>query len=67
MPEALECLPSHESLLLARKRRRMNWVLCVLLVTFVVAVYWISFSHVRTETNETQSSSELGNGPITHA
>lgn len=45
----------------------MNWVICGLLAAFVVAVYWISFSHVRSETNETQSLNELDNVPITHA
>lgn len=67
MPEGSEHLTLDESKTLARRRRRMNWVICGLLVAFIVAVYWMSFSHVRTETNETQSSSELDNGPITHA
>lgn len=66
MPKGSEHLTLEESKTLARRRWRMNWVICGLLVAFVVAVYWISFSHVRTETNETQSP-ELDNVPITHA
>ena len=67
MPEGSEHLTLEESRTLARRRRRINWVICGLLAAFVVAVYWISFSHVRSETNETQSLRELDNVAITHA
>ncbi|MBB6355779.1 hypothetical protein ACFFTN_12965 [Aminobacter aganoensis] len=67
MPEGSEHLTLEESKTLARRRRRINWMICALLVAFVVTVYWISFSHVRTETNETQSRYEVDNVAITHA
>jgi len=68
MPRVLNLhLTLDESKTLARRRRGTNWVIFGLLAAFVAAVYLISFSHIRTETNEPWRSFESGNMPVTDA
>lgn len=45
-------ITSEETEALSRRRARKNWVVFGLLAAFVVGVFLISFSHVRTETNQ---------------
>lgn len=49
---ALDRITSEETQALARGRARKNWIVFGLLAAFVVGVFLISFSHVRTETNQ---------------
>lgn len=59
MSDALERISAEETLALARRRMRKNWLIFGLLAAFIVAVYLISFTHVRNETGPTQPSSGL--------
>jgi hypothetical protein len=57
MSDALDRMSPEESWALARRRMHRNWLIFGVLVAFVVGVYFISFSHIRTEVNEPQLSS----------
>ena len=48
----LDRISSEETMRFARHRARNNWIVLGLLASFVVGVFLISFSHVRTETNQ---------------
>lgn len=56
MAHALDQISAEETRALSRRRSRANWIVFGLLAAFVVAVFVISFTHIRNETNRPEAT-----------
>lgn len=57
MSDALERISTEDTRTLARRRKWTNSIVFGVLAAFVIALYLISFNHVRNETGASQPSS----------